>query len=399
MTCFALHAMKNPGLIWRWDELIHWGIQDFEGSSFKEMQNCLGCFNLPHLAPTKCSDFVMVFHRKKVFYSIIDDIRFRASSCHSKCEKNSSKTGKARRLGPYQIREGSLPPVKDGSIDRVFHSQVEHIPVEEPVTSGQAEGPVVAELVDSSSKGIEPEELASEMVVKRKMTVDRFLPRGQLTSQQQAPSPPTPHRGKRPQDTFKSTECPSDVPSGTLPTLTTAPLYFMDGSNEAVSLRLKWYTIAAAQLAHILEERLKSTVEGVEKERAFKEVSEANLQDRGTTLEATKRKVAEAEKARAMVEQRAVDLEGKLEEVEIRLVEAKSVVSAKDKEVVDLTKAMVESEDKFYDMGFAGVENSTERIMFESQRYGFGEGWMATVNTLGVPKDSHFRDQEKNTLP
>nr|POE67244.1 hypothetical protein CFP56_77216 [Quercus suber] len=67
-------------------------------------------------------------------------------------------------------------------------------------------------------------------------------------------------------------------------------------------------------------------VEGAEKERAFKEVSEANLQDRGTTLETTKRNVAEAEKARAMVEQRAVDLEGKLEEVEIRLVEAKSVV-------------------------------------------------------------------------
>ena len=69
---------------------MHWGIQDFKGSSFKEMQNCLGCFNLLHSAPTKCLDFVMVFHRKKVIYSIIDDIRFRASSCHSKCEKNSN---------------------------------------------------------------------------------------------------------------------------------------------------------------------------------------------------------------------------------------------------------------------------------------------------------------------
>lgn len=146
------------------------------------------------------------------------DVRLRSFLC------KGLTLEKARRLGPYQIREGSLPPVKDGSIDRVFHSQVEHILVEEPVASGQVEGPVVAELVNSSSKGIEPEDLASEMVVKRKMTVDRFLPGGQLTFKQHAPSPPTPHRGKRPQDTFESTECPSDVPSGTLPTSTTTPL-------------------------------------------------------------------------------------------------------------------------------------------------------------------------------
>ena len=43
-------------------------------------------------------------------------------------------------------------------------------------------------------------------------------------------------------------------------------------------------------------------------------------------------------------------------------------------------------------MGFADVENSNESIMLDSQRYRFGEGWMATVNALGLPKDSPFKD-------
>ena len=39
--------------------------------------------------------------------------------------------GEARRLGPRQIREGSLLPFRDGSMDQVFHSRVEHIPIDE----------------------------------------------------------------------------------------------------------------------------------------------------------------------------------------------------------------------------------------------------------------------------
>jgi len=38
---------------------------------------------------------------------------------------------KAQRLDPRQIREGSLLPVRDGSTNQVFHSQAEHIPVEQ----------------------------------------------------------------------------------------------------------------------------------------------------------------------------------------------------------------------------------------------------------------------------
>ena len=68
-----------------------------------------------------------------------------------------------------------------------------------------------------------------------------------------------------------------------------------------------------------------------------------------------------------LVEQRATNLEVKMGEMELRLAEAESIISARDKEVVDLKVALEGSEDKFYDMGFADVENSSEPVMFQSQ--------------------------------
>lgn len=44
---------------------------------------------------------------------------------------------------------------------------------------------------------------------------------------------------------------------------------------------------------------------------------------------------------------RVVDLEGKLGEAEVRLAQAESVISAKDKEVANLKEAVAESEFKF----------------------------------------------------
>ena len=149
----------------------------------------------------------------------------------------------------------------------------------------------------------------------------------------------------------------------------------------------------------MLEERLKSTVEEAEKERALKEVSEANLWDKGAALEASERRIVEAEKACTVAKKGAADLKGKLGEAEIRLAKVESVISARDKEVTDLKEAVAESEDKFYDMGFANVKNSNEPIMLESRRYRFEEGWTAAVNALGLPKDSPFKDPKQIPYP
>ena len=59
-------------------------------------------------------------------------------------------------------------------------------------------------------------------------------------------------------------------------------------------------------------------------------------------MEAIEGRAKESEGARTLAEQRVVDLEAKLGKIELRLVEAESVISAKDKEVVDLKVAVEE---------------------------------------------------------
>ena len=61
----------------------------------------------------------------------------------------------------------------------------------------------------------------------------------------------------------------------------------------------------------------------------------------------------------------------------MRLARAESIISARDKEIAELKAALDESKNKWYNMGFTDVENSTEPVMFQSWKYGFEEGWMA----------------------
>lgn len=140
--------------------------------------------------------------------------------------------GEAQRLGPQQITEGSLLPVKDGSIDQAFHDQAEHIPIKELFVTNQAKGETLMELVDSSSEVTETEELVVEMVVRRKMTTDLFLPGRRSATQQEAPPPPAPYGRKRPRETTESSKRPSDMPSGPPPTLTTVPLVIREPSSD-----------------------------------------------------------------------------------------------------------------------------------------------------------------------
>lgn len=89
------------------------------------------------------------------------------------------------------------------------------------------------------------------------------------------------------------------------------------------------------------------------------------------------------------------NLEGKLGDAEVRLTQVETVISTRDKEIVDLKIVMVQSEDKCYNMGFANTKSSSKLIMLDSWRHGFREGWMAAVNALGLLEDSIFRDPNK----
>ena len=52
--------------------------------------------------------------------------------------------------------------------------------------------------------------------------------------------------------------------------------------------------------------------------------------------------------------------------MELKLAEVESIISAKDKEVSELKSALKESENKFYDMGFADAENSYKPVVMQT---------------------------------
>ena len=100
-----------------------------------------------------------------------------------------------------------------------------------------------------------------------------------------------------------------------------------------------------------------------------------------------------------LAKQRATNLKVKLGEMELRLAEAESIISARDKEVAELKVELEESEDKFYDMGFTDVKNLSELVMYQSRRYGFNKGWMAAVNAMGVLEESLFKIPKQIPYP
>lgn len=127
-------------------------------------------------------------------------------------------------------------------------------------------------------------------------------------------------------------------------------------------------------MTHILEGQLKGAVEEADKERALKEVSESTLREQVADLAIAKRRSMEAERARAAADKRVADLEGKLGDAKVKLAQAESFISARHKKITDLKVVVVQSKDKFHNMGFTNAENFSEPIMLESQHYEFGEG-------------------------
>lgn len=152
-------------------------------------------------------------------------------------------------------------------------------------------------------------------------------------------------------------------------------------------------------MTYLIEGQLKGAMEEVDKERDLKEVSESNLQEQATKLAAAEWKSMKAKRACAAAKKRVMDLEGKLDDVDVKLAQVESIISDKDKEIADLKVTKAQREDKFYNMGFTDIENSIKPIMFKSRHYGFGEGCISTVNALDLPNDSPIRDPEQIPLP
>jgi len=57
--------------------------------------------------------------------------------------------------------------------------------------------------------------------------------------------------------------------------------------------------------------------------------------------------------------------------------------------------ALKACETKWYNEGFADAKNSIEPIVHQAQSHGFGEGWLAAFQAIGVPEDSPLRNLEQ----
>ena len=58
----------------------------------------------------------------------------------------------------------------------------------------------------------------------------------------------------------------------------------------------------------------------------------------------------------------------------MKLAKAVSLVSAHDKELVNLKETMKTCEQVYYNMGFKDVENSTGPMIFLARKFGFAKG-------------------------
>ena len=132
-----------------------------------------------------------------------------------------------------------------------------------------------------------------------------------------------------------------------------------------------------------LGERMNMLTKEAEWEKALKDVANATAQDKGKAAKVTEKKAQSLEKAWLLVEKGSMEMEAKLGETELNLVQAESLNLAHAKEVADLKMAFKACESKWYDEGFVDAEGFAD--VYQAWVHGFKEGWMAALQALGVP--------------
>ena len=144
----------------------------------------------------------------------------------------------------------------------------------------------------------------------------------------------------------------------------------------------------AAQLTHIFDGRVKELAEDAEQERTLKDAMEAASKERTKIAAIAEKKAAASKKAKALAEKRLADLEAKMGEIELKLAKAESLNTVRAEELADLRVALEGCESKWYNEGFADAENLVVTVINEARKLAFKEGWFATLQAVGLPKDS-----------
>ena len=135
------------------------------------------------------------------------------------------------------------------------------------------------------------------------------------------------------------------------------------------------------------------------REKVSRDAATKTAKDKIKVADAVEKRAAVEEKARALAEKRLTELTMKQNEMDLKLVEAVSLNVALTKELVDLRAALEACENKWYDEGFADIEDGVESVIKEARQLSFQEGWMAALHASGVPEDSHLRDPGRIPFP
>lgn len=133
---------------------------------------------------------------------------------------------------------------------------------------------------------------------------------------------------------------------------------------------------------------MKELAEDADREKALKDMAEVTVKEKTKVVATTEKKTVASKKAKAAAEKRFSELEVKLGETELKLVEATSLNTAWAKELVDLRVALEAYENKWYNKGFAYAESFVESVIQEARKLAFEEGWLAALQALGAPEDS-----------
>ena len=98
-------------------------------------------------------------------------------------------------------------------------------------------------------------------------------------------------------------------------------------------------------------------------------------------------------------EKKPSELEAKLGKTELKLAEVASLNTAQAEELADLKAALKACENKWYNEGFADAENLAEPVINEARKLAFEKSWLASLQALGVPKDSPLRNPNQIPFP
>ena len=108
---------------------------------------------------------------------------------------------------------------------------------------------------------------------------------------------------------------------------------------------------------------MKELSEDADREKDAREMAVKTAKEKIKVADSAENKAAATKKARSLAEKRSLELLAKQNETDLKLAEAVSLNTAQVEELADLRAASEACEEKWYNEGYADVENSTKPVV------------------------------------